>query len=483
MAEITQPEAQALGAAKPRTGLATKLFYGVGSVAYGVKDGGFRAFLLLYYNQVVGLPAHVVGLAIMCALVIDAALDPIIGQVSDGWRSRWGRRHPFMYAAAAPAAATYLLLWTPPAGWSDAGLFAYVLIAAIVARTFITLYEIPSSALVAELTSDYNERTKLLSYRYFFGVWGALAIGVFTLVVLLRPTPDFPQGQLNPQGYVVYGWVAAGLILASILVSAAGTHRFIPFLRRPDERRESLAQHLRNMLSTLSNRSFLVLMLGGLFKGAGLGLSQGMLFYWGTYLWGLNSAQLSVLLIDSFFAAAFALWLAPRLSARFGKKHVAIWSLAVAVAAGAAPLMLRQFGLFWGNESALLLPTLFLLGVVQAAGGIISFILVSSMIADVVEDSEVATGRRSEGLFFAAASLVQKAVSGIGVFVSSLVLTLAAFPVGVRPAEIDPGILQRLVAIYVPVLLLLYGLGIALMYLYRIDRQIHEANLRKLQSG
>jgi Na+/melibiose symporter-like transporter len=306
---------------------------------------------------------------------------------------------------------------------------------------------------------------------------------VFTLVVLLRPTTEYPQGQLNPEGYLAYGWAAAGLILASILVSAAGTHRFIPFLRRPDERRDSLARHMRNMLSTLSNRSFLVLMLGGLFKGAGLGLSQGMLFYWGTYLWGLSSAQLSVLLIDSFFAAALALWMAPRLSARFGKKHVAIWSLVIAVAAGAAPLILRQFGLFWGNESALLLPTLFLLGVVQAAGGITSFILVSSMIADVVEDSEVTTGRRSEGLFFAAASLVQKAVSGVGVFVSSLVLTLAQFPVGVRPTEVDPAILQRLIAIYVPVLFALYGAGIGLMYLYRIDRQIHEANLRKLQSS
>lgn len=482
MAEMTQPERGALDGARPRTGLATKLFYGCGSIAYGVKDGGFRTFLLLYYNQVVGMPAHVVGLAIMAALVIDAVFDPIIGQVSDGWRSKWGRRHPLMYAAAAPAAATYLLLWTPPTGWSEAGMFAYVLIAAIVARTFITLYEIPSSALVAELTSDYNERTKLISYRYFFGVWGALIIGVFTLVVLLRPTPEYPQGQLNPQGYLVYGWAAACLIFASIVVSAAGTHRFIPFLRRADALPRTIARHMRDMFSTLSNHSFLVLVLGGLFKGAGLGLSQGMLLYWGTYLWGLGSRQLSVLLIDSFFGAAIALWLAPRLSARFGKKHVAIWSLAIAVTAGAAPLILRQFGLFWSNESDLLLPSLFALGVVQSATGIVSFILVSSMIADVVEDSEVSTGRRSEGLFFAASSLVQKGVAGVGVFVSSLVLTLAQFPIGVRPAEIDPAILQRLVAIYLPVLFALYGIGIGLMYLYRIDKRIHEENLRKLRS-
>src|SRR4249919_1626731 len=80
--------------------LRTKLFYGFGSIAYGVKDNGFRALLLIYYNQVVGLPASMVAGAIMIALVIDSVFDPIIGQISDNWHSRWGRRHPFMYAAA-----------------------------------------------------------------------------------------------------------------------------------------------------------------------------------------------------------------------------------------------------------------------------------------------------------------------------------------------------------------------------------------------
>ena len=81
-------------APRPKVGLSTKLFYGLGSVAYGVKDNGFSAFLLLFYNQVLGLPAPWVGAAIGIALVVDSVLDPVIGQISDNWRSRWGRRHP-----------------------------------------------------------------------------------------------------------------------------------------------------------------------------------------------------------------------------------------------------------------------------------------------------------------------------------------------------------------------------------------------------
>ena len=122
------------------TALSTKLYYGFGSVAYGVKDNGFAYFLLLYYNQVLGLPASWVGAAIMVALVIDAISDPVVGYVSDNLHSRWGRRHPFMYAAAAPVAISFHLLWNPPQGLTQVGLFAYLLTIAVLVRTFITFY-------------------------------------------------------------------------------------------------------------------------------------------------------------------------------------------------------------------------------------------------------------------------------------------------------------------------------------------------------
>ena len=106
-----------------RLNLSTKIFYGFGSVAFGVKDNGFSYMLLLFYNQVVGLPATLVGLALMIALVWDACIDPLIGQLSDNLRSRWGRRHPFMYAAALPVAISYVALWNPP-HWGHQGQFA-----------------------------------------------------------------------------------------------------------------------------------------------------------------------------------------------------------------------------------------------------------------------------------------------------------------------------------------------------------------------
>ena len=85
----------------------------VGSIAEGVKNTAFNVFLLFYYNQVLGVSGTLTGTAIFLALCVDAVADPLIGSLSDGWRSRLGRRHPFMYAAALPMAVCFALLFLP----------------------------------------------------------------------------------------------------------------------------------------------------------------------------------------------------------------------------------------------------------------------------------------------------------------------------------------------------------------------------------
>ena len=154
--------------ATAKLGLTTKLTYGFGAVAYGIKDNGFAYFLLLFYGTVVGLEPALAGTALLIALVFDSLSDPVVGYWSDNTRSRWGRRHPFMYAAAIPVALCYSLLWQPP-DWSDGALFLYLVVLAILIRTLITFYETPSSALMPELTADYDERTTIQAWRSFFG--------------------------------------------------------------------------------------------------------------------------------------------------------------------------------------------------------------------------------------------------------------------------------------------------------------------------
>ncbi len=109
-----------------------------------------------------------------------------------------------------------------------------------------------------------------------------------------------------------------------------------------------------------------------------------------------------------------------------------------------------------------------------------SGILTASLVADLVEDSEVATGRRSEGIFVAANSFVQKATSGVGIFGSSLLLGAIGFPRGAEPGKVDPAIVRTLGLVYTPVLVGLYVVAILFLATYRIDRATHEANVRRL---
>ncbi|MGH6986974.1 MAG: MFS transporter [Caulobacteraceae bacterium] len=476
---VEAPAKSAASADPRRLDLSTKLFYGSGSIAFGVKDNGFSYLLLIFYNQVVGLSAAAVGLAIMIAMVFDAFLDPIVGQASDNTRSRWGRRHPYMYAAALPVALTYFALWNPP-HWGQRALFFYLIVSAIIIRTFISFYEVPSSALSAELTKGYDERTVLLSFRYFFGWIGGLTLNLIAFAVLLRPDATHKVGQLNPAGYARYGIVAAAVMFVAILISAIGTHRHIPSFTVPPKRRLGLLAMAREMISTWSHRSFLMLTLSGLATAMAAGIGAAMNNYFNTFFWEFTARQIAIFTAGVFASAILALIGAPILSRKFGKRPSAMGLIALSVTVGVAPLLLRLAGFFPPNHTILLLVIIFFTSITSTALGIAGSTMVSAMIADVVEDSELKTGRRAEGLFFSASSLIAKAVSGVGVFAAGLILAAIRFPNLAKPGHVAAPIIAHLAMVYVPIIAALYGTALVLMLGYKITRKGHLETLAEL---
>jgi GPH family glycoside/pentoside/hexuronide:cation symporter len=459
-------------------GLSTKLYYGFGSVAYGIKDNGFAFLLLLFYNQVLGLPAAWVGMGIMLALVVDAITDPLVGWVSDHLHSRWGRRHPFMYASALPVAASYYLLWSPPPGLSPEALFGYFLAIAVLVRVAITFYEIPATALVAELTDDYDERTSMLAFRYFFGWWGGLGMAMLAYLVFL---PQEHGGVLNQAGYRNYGLTASLLMLIAILVSSAGTHRHIPRLRRPPAKHAfDPRRTLHELRETLSNHSFLVLFISAIFSAMAAGVSTSLNLYFNTFFWELGTGQIGLLTAPLLVSAAIALAIAPRLSRKFGKKRSAIGVAGIAFVGAPLPVGLRLLDLFPANGTDALFYSLLCFNVIEVTLIIAAAILISSMVADIVEESELATGRRSEGVFFAARSFAQKAVHGVGTFSATMILAAVDFPRDAGPGEVPAEVIRNLGLVYVPVMMLVYLIALGFLTGYRISRETHAENLQQL---
>jgi Na+/melibiose symporter-like transporter len=176
-AATADPQGVVDQAMRPKLSIGTKIFYGAGAMGAATK-GRLIGLLLLFYNQLVGLPAPWVSAAIAISIFVDAFWDPVVGQLSDGTRTRLGRRHPYIYGAVIPAAIFFILLFMPPHGWSNQALFFYMLVTLLGMRFFDSLHEIPASALMPELTQDYDERTNVQSYRFLFSTVVGGLVGV-----------------------------------------------------------------------------------------------------------------------------------------------------------------------------------------------------------------------------------------------------------------------------------------------------------------
>ncbi|SBV34604.1 Na+/melibiose symporter and related transporters-like protein [uncultured Sphingopyxis sp.] len=465
--------------APERLPIGLKLMHGLGSIAYGVKENGFSTFLLLFYNQVIGLDAGIVGTAIMVALIFDAFVDPVIGELTDRTRSRWGRRLPWLYAAPFPLALAWMALWSPPE-MSDAATVAWLIGFAIVVRALVSMCEVPSVAIVPELTADYDERTVVMRYRFLFGWGGGLLILFLAYGVFFGGS----KGLVDPAGYFPYALTGALVMLGAVLISAAGQHKRIAVSNLDDAKPSaSLAHILRDMRDTLSNRAFLWLVFAALFGFVNQGITFSMTNYLLGFFWQLTQGEMIgyVLMLFGTMIAAFIL-VAP-LAARLGKRDGAILAGTVALLVNSGIYFAWIEGIFPGLPGKPSVATMFALVFVSNTFSIMLMILSSSMMADVVEASQSETGRRSEGLFFAGYFFMQKCATGIGIFVAGLILSFAAFPANAKPGEVGAGVLGNLALGYALAVLVIGAAGLLVMRRFPISRADHEARLALLDDA
>jgi glycoside/pentoside/hexuronide:cation symporter, GPH family len=455
-----------------------KIFHGLGAVAYGIKDNGFSVFLLIFYNQVMGLDAGLVGTVIMAALIFDAFADPIIGELSDRTQSRWGRRLPWLYSAAIPVGIAWMLLWHPPE-MGETGTLIWLFGTAILARFLIAMCEIPSIALVPEITPDYDERTILMRYRLLFA-WGG---GLLILIVAYGIYFTGADGVSNRDGYDGYSLTGALLMTGTVLLSAFAQHRYIAKPSPAARPAHSLSQALFEMRETLSNRAFVILACAALFGLINQGMTFALSNYLLAYIWQFERMQFLYYALVLFASVVIAFLMVPQVSKKFGKKLGAILLAIVTLTINAALYGTWLLNLVPGGANN---PSpYFMFGFVifanSAAVGMM--ILTNSMFADVVEASQAETGRRSEGLFFAGYFFTQKCAVGIGTFIAGMILTFSAFPEKAVAGQVDKAVLNQFALLYVLALLLIGIIGISILRHFPISRESHNERLRALNEA
>lgn len=455
----------------------TKLAYGVGQAAEAIKNNTFELFLFFYYTQVLGLAGTLAGLALFIALCIDGITDPVIGSLSDGWRSRWGRRHPFMYVSAIPLAVCFYLLFLPPADLGNAGLFAWLACFAVLVRFCMTLYQVPHLALGAELSDDYEERSSLVGYRTAFGLLGSAALVIVGFSFFFNATPAFANGQLNPAAYPEFALLFAGVMWAAIWLSAAGTHRMIPHLPAPADGLPAFrgSRVMHELRAVLSNRAFLTLFLSMLAFFMMRGVQTTLGLHATTFFWQLTPQEIQLVTLAIVAGLLAGIPFAKPLCHRFDKKWIfiggALWALLFHV----GPVMLRLYGWLPGNSDPALLLILVLASILGGMGAVQPLVAAGSMVADISDAHELATGMRQEGMFFGGMAFAGKAASGLGHSLAGIFIDLINFPVHVAPGAVSIDVLHQLAWLYGPGVGLIGLIAVGIFARYDLTRaRIHE---------
>jgi len=461
----------------------TKAAYGIGQAAEGFKNFAFENFLFFYYNQALGLSGKLAGAALLITLCCDALMDPLAGSASDNMKHRWGRRHPFMYASAIPLAIGFALVFSAPAGASQAALFAWLTASSIFARGAMALYHVPHLALGAELSSDYQERTAIVGYRLLFAVLGSVVLVIGAWSLFFRPTAEFANGQLNPGAYPGLGAFYGILIMLAIFASAYGTHDRIPYLAEPPEKPEPLGVRrvLGELLGALKNRSFRQLFMGILFFFVMRGVQVALQLHMFTFFWRLDAksierVQLAMVLG---FAAGVPIW--TLLSRRLEKKPM----LVIALIGFSVFNLIPPMGVLLGAWPPVGTQAAFagLLGCtgIAAFAGAGGFIAGGSMLADVADEHELATRRRQEGIFFGALSFAGKSAAGLGVLLAGAATDLIGFPAQAKVGEVPERALDALAIVYGPGIVILGLAAQPFVARYHLTRARHAEILRELE--
>jgi len=436
----------------------TKIAYGVGDTGLSLTSTILGAYFAIFLTDVVGISPGIAAAAIFIGRSWDYINDPIIGHISDRTRSRWGRRRPFILFGSLPFALAFMLLWWRPPLEGQIALAAYYALAYIVFDAAATFVYMPYFALTPDLTPDYDERTKLTTYRMFFSILASLIAFTLPLTIVGGFTPDHASRVMS------MGILFAIVSMIPMLFVFVGT-------REPEAYQGLDQPGLRESIrAAVHNRPFVFS--AGLFLLTWVSISilQSTLLYFIKYIVRLESQSdviMGTIFVTAIVALPFWEWASRR------------WSKRRAYVMGIAFWAVVQLVLVTLNASVDFQLVLFL-GMLAGIGVGAAHVLPWSILPDAVEWDEWQTGERHEGMFYSLVTLMQKVASSVALPMVLLVLQVTGYVpnAATQPASAQMGI--RIVVGPIPAALLCLGILFALFY--PLSRESHAEIRRQLEA-
>ena len=466
----------------------TKLAFASGSLEEALV-GAADVATILFYNQVMGLPAALCGTVYLIASIIDAFSDPLVGALSDSLPTRWGRRHPFMFASALPLGVFFYLLYQPPAELSQWQLFAWFAVTLVGVRLAMTFYSIPHSALGAELTDDYDERTSIFGWNWVVLSIGQALLSFFILAVIFPSTAGFENGLLNPDRYqflAIFGGVFGFVVVLFCTFSTADQIPYLHDTQSLGDRTKRyfsafLKDTLGNLWALLRNPSYISVVACWLILAITGGVLAVVATYTFIYAFEFSTEEIAIraviILPGAFVAVVLSNWFVNKLD----KKYSVISLLYVVSFLIGLPYCLRLLGWLPENGSEWLLISFFGIWMLGYLFMPVISVVIDSQLVDITDEHELITGNRAEGIVFSIRTFAFKMSSGLGGLIAGFGLELIDFPLDAKIDALEPSVIEGLLWMMGPLFIVIVFAGTLFAFMYRIDRKRHAEILQELE--
>ena len=409
--------------------LTEKIGYGFGDMASSMFWKLFGAYLMIFYTDVFGLPAAVVGTMFLITRIWDSAFDPIVGVVADRTHSRWGKFRPYLLWLAAPFGIIGVLTFVTP-DWSPTGKLVYAYVTYSLMMMIYSAINVPYASLLGVMSPNPKERNTLSTYRMTFAY-----IGSFIALLLFMPLVNFFSGNSKDLGDQQTGWTMAVVVIAILcIILFFGCFAWTKERVKPiKEAQNPLKEDLKDLFK---NKSWWILLGAGVAALVFNSIRDGATVYYFKYFvveedyatvsfFGMSFVLSGLYLALGQAANIIGVIAAAPVSNRIGKRNTYMWAMIIATVLSVL--------FYWFDKEDLIWMFVFQALISICAGSI--FPLLWSMYADCADYSELKTGNRATGLIFSSSSMSQKFGWAIGTAITGWLLGFFGFQANAVQSE------------------------------------------------
>ena len=409
--------------------LTEKIGYGFGDMASSMFWKLFGAYLMIFYTDVFGLPAAVVGTMFLITRIWDSAFDPIVGVVADRTHSRWGKFRPYLLWLAVPFGIIGVLTFVTP-DWSPTGKLVYAYVTYSLMMMIYSAINVPYASLLGVMSPNPKERNTLSTYRMTFAY-----IGSFIALLLFMPLVNFFSGNSKDLGAQQTGWTMAVVVIAILcIILFFGCFAWTKERVKPiKEAQNPLKEDLKDLFK---NKPWWILLGAGVAALVFNSIRDGATVYYFKYFvveedyatvsfFGMSFVLSGLYLALGQAANIIGVIAAAPVSNRIGKRNTYMWAMIIATVLSVI--------FYWFDKEDLIWMFVFQALISICAGSI--FPLLWSMYADCADYSELKTGNRATGLIFSSSSMSQKFGWAIGTAITGWLLGFFGFQANAVQSE------------------------------------------------